>query len=108
MNNNKVYTPEHIQVVERLDEEWSFLQPNRVVPPCERVLDTNFFTCREHQYGLTKGKLVLEFRLLTGGKLGYYLADMKTKLYYYCGESWDDVRAKLLEIGIGRVHPTNL
>jgi hypothetical protein len=105
--NSKAYTPEHLQIVERDEEQWYFLQPSRIVSPCERILDSDFFTCRERKYGLTKAKMALEFRLLTGGKLGYYLADMKRKRYYYCGEQWEGVRSQLLELGIGKVHPLN-
>ena len=100
-----VYIPSYLRIVRRTERQWRFTVPKRIVLS-RQVEDTDFLVARERQYGLTKGKLVLEFRLLTGGKLGYYLADMKRKLYYYCGESWDDVRAKLSEIGIGRVHPS--
>lgn len=106
--NRKAYTPAHIQIVERENRLWYFLQPSRIVSSGSHSPDSDFFTCRERRYGLTKAKIALEFRLLTGGVPGLYIADMQEKLYYYCGESWDDVRAKLLEIGIGRVHPTNL
>ena len=106
--NRKAYTPAHIQIVERENKQWYFLQPSRIVSLGSHSPDSDFFTCREQQYGLTKAKIALEFRLLTGGAPGLYIADMKEKLYYYCGDSWDGVRAKLLELGIGRVHPTNL
>ena len=93
--------PAYIQVVCREETEWHFCLPKRIIyAPVPH--DTDFFTCREKQYGLTKAKIVLELRLLTGGKLGWYLVDMKHKQYYYCGEDWEDVRIQLQAMEIGR------
>lgn len=57
------------------------------------------------QYGLTVEKLLCELFRLNGGKAGYYLANFKTKTYYYCGVGFEDVQAKLRSLGIGRVDP---
>lgn len=35
-----------------------------------------------------------------GGKLGYYLADLRNKKCDYCGWTEEDVRGKLYELGI--------
>ncbi len=34
--------------------------------------------------------------------LGYYLVNLAERKYYYCGETWEDVKAKFLDLGIGR------
>ncbi|MDF5715840.1 MAG: hypothetical protein PUP93_18640 [Rhizonema sp. NSF051] len=39
---------------------------------------------------------------ISGGRQGYYIADILDKKYYYCGTQWLDVKALLLELGIGR------
>ena len=104
MSGNAIYAPDYIQVVRRDEKVWHFLQPSQIIYS-PSPLDSDFFTVREKQYGLTKAKMALEFRLIAGGTPGLYLADMKHKKYFYCGESWNDVHAKLLELGIGRSHP---
>ena len=103
--DRSICAPAHIQVVRRTAELWYFLQPSQVIYS-PTVLDSDFFTCREQQYGLSKAKITLEFRLINGGIPGLYLADMKHKRYFYCGDSWERVRAHLRELGIGRTHPS--
>jgi hypothetical protein len=39
---------------------------------------------------------------INGGKEGLYLVDIMDKHYYYCGSTVEDVKAKLIELGIGR------
>lgn len=101
-----VVTPAHIQIVHRIEKGWGFTQPKRVVhAPAGVVHDSDFYTCRERQYGLTKGRIELELTLLNGGKVGWYIADMKDKLYYYCGLEFEDVKAKLVELGLRPPEP---
>lgn len=54
------------------------------------------------KYNITKQKLVIELFRQFGGKLGYYLANLKDKKYYYCGLSETDIQNTLNSIGIGR------
>ncbi len=53
-------------------------------------------------YNITKQKLVIELFRQFGGKLGYYLANLKDKKYYYCGLTDEDIQNTLYSIGIGR------
>ena len=53
-------------------------------------------------YGITKQKLIIELFREFEGKLGYYLADLKHKKYYYCGLTDKDIQETLYSIGIGR------
>lgn len=107
MSNTPVYTPAYVQIVHKKNGSWYFLKPGRIVYTDE-ILDTDFFTKREKQYDLTKLKIAVKFHRITGGNPGFYLADMKHKKYFYCGKVFDDVRSKLLELGIGRIHPMGL
>nr|WP_306296913.1 hypothetical protein [Nostoc sp. TCL26-01] len=44
---------------------------------------------------------------INGGNAGYYLANLRDKKYYYCGDNWEDVKTKLEELGIGKDEPNN-
>lgn len=106
--SDSFYMPAYFLDVRRVEKEWWFPVPKRIFSirdSGDKPVDSDFFTCREEHYGLTKAKLVLEFRLLTGGALGYYLADMKRKRYYFCGPDVGGVREQLLALGIGRRDP---
>lgn len=52
--------------------------------------------------GISKQKLVVELFGQFGGKLGYYLVDLKHKRYYYCGLTEKDIQDTLYSLGIGR------
>ena len=54
------------------------------------------------EYGISKQSLTLELFRRFGGKLGFYLVDLKHKQYYYCGLQEADVKNTLLSLGIGR------
>lgn len=53
-------------------------------------------------------KVAIELFRINGGKQGYYIANILDKKYYYCGTEWQDVKNKLLELGIGRHDPINI
>lgn len=53
-------------------------------------------------YNITKQELVIELFRQFGGKLGYYLADLRHKQYYYCGLTDEDIQVTLHSLGIGR------
>jgi hypothetical protein len=44
---------------------------------------------------------------INGGEEGFYLVDIMDKRYYYCGKSTQDIKSKLLELGIGRPDPNS-
>ncbi|MEH1908063.1 hypothetical protein [Nostoc sp.] len=60
----------------------------------------------EFMFGTTKKKVVVELFRINGGKIGYYLVNLLEKKYYYCGQDWASVKAKLRELGIGRDEPS--
>ena len=53
----------------------------------------------------TKIKILVELFRINGGKPGYYLANVRDKKYYYCGQDWAGVKTKLRELGIGTNEP---
>jgi hypothetical protein len=53
-------------------------------------------------YDTTPLKVVIELFRQYGGKLGYYLADLRHKKYYYCGLEEEDIQETLYSLGIGR------
>lgn len=53
-------------------------------------------------FGITKRVLLLELKYINGGQPGYYVANVKDKKYYYCGEQWSDVKDTFFSLGIGR------
>lgn len=59
----------------------------------------------EERYNITRSRLITDLFRINGGRLGYYLANLRDKRYYYCGESLEDVRLQLLALGIGRADP---
>ncbi|AHJ28613.1 hypothetical protein NSP_22810 [Nodularia spumigena CCY9414] len=56
---------------------------------------------------MTKIKVLVELFRVNGGKAGLYLADIRDKKYYYCGQKWEDVKGLLRELGIGRDEPSS-
>ncbi len=56
-------------------------------------------------YGISKQQVVVELFRINGGKAGYYLANLRRKQYYYCGEDWESIRVTLRSLGIGRDDP---
>lgn len=59
----------------------------------------------EALYGLTEEQIIVELFRHYKGKLGFYLVNLRQQKYYYCGLTWGDAKAKLLDLGIGRADP---
>jgi hypothetical protein len=59
------------------------------------------------RYGVNKKSLVIELFRQYGGKLGYYLVNLRDKKYYYCGLTDEDIQNTLYSIGIGRKEKTS-
>ena len=106
MNNmEKIIHPIRYRVIERKitpeKSYWHFIKGKTFYNPLNlpSVGDIEFM------FGTTKKKVVVELFRLNGGKVGYYLADLRQKKYYYCGQSWDSVKVQLRLLGIGRDDP---
>ncbi|MEC4816301.1 MAG: hypothetical protein SAK29_23995 [Scytonema sp. PMC 1069.18] len=95
--------PFHYLIYEREGATWYakegggvFYNPTKEPMKLDRVAE---------QFGLKDTEVVIELFRLNGGKPGYYLANLRDKKYYYCGATWDGVKQKLLDLGIGRTSP---
>lgn len=95
--------PDYIRIVERKPGGWLFR--GKLFQKCIPVEYVDFDDF-ELMYGISKQQVGIELFRLNGGKAGYYLADLRHKRYYYCGPQWNDVKAVLSQLGIGRDDPT--
>ncbi|RUS94951.1 hypothetical protein DSM106972_092020 [Dulcicalothrix desertica PCC 7102] len=100
INDTTVVLPDYIRIIEHKPSGWLF----KAMKPFStyKNVDINNF---ELLYGINKQQILIELFRTSGGKLGYYIADLRRKKYYYCGAEAEMVKQKLLEIGIGRVDP---
>jgi len=102
-SNTTVVHPVYYRIIERRGNGWAFKEGSPFV---------NWFNeptlAHEDIYAAfdtSMKKVAIELFRINGGKQGYYIANILDKKYYYCGTEWLDVKAKLLELGIGRPDP---
>lgn len=102
---SKIVFPFHYLIYRRSGVDWFVKDNGRVFynPTDEPTQLTN----RAEQFGTTDQNVAIELFRINGGKPGYYLANLRDKKYYYCGQKWEDVKAKLKELGIGRDEPSS-
>jgi hypothetical protein len=101
MSLDKVIHPDYIRIVERKIGGWLFKGKlfSKRLP-----IDIDFYDF-ELLYGVSTQQVVIELFRINGGQAGYYLANLRDRSYYYCRTSWQDVKVKLRELGIGRNDP---
>lgn len=99
---DKIVHPIKYRIVERTitpeKSSWYFWKGKTFYNPLNLPTDCDL----EFLYGTTKKKVVIELFRINGGKPGYYLVNLQTNEYYYCGLQWDNVKCKFRELGIGR------
>lgn len=99
-SNTSVVMPIYYQVALRQGTQWAFIHGetfyNTFNLPRFSIEDTFL------GFGISMTKVAKEFLKINHGKEGYYLANIMDKKYYYCGKRPEDVKIKLLELGIGR------
>ncbi|WP_445634505.1 KTSC domain-containing protein [Nostoc sp. DSM 114161] len=95
-----VYHPDYYRIIERIPGAWHFKKGELFYK--RLPIDFNDF---ELLYGITKQQITIELFRLNGGKIGYYLADLRHKKYYYCGTDPEGVKLHLRSLGIGRDDP---
>lgn len=96
----EVFIPDYYRVFERVVGGWRLK-----VGKCfykKLPVDLNDF---ELLYGITEPQIAVELFRINGGKAGYYLANLRSKKYYYCGTDPATVACKLKSLGIGRDDP---
>lgn len=69
---------------------------------CQLLVDMEDY---ELLYGISKQQVAFELFRINAGKAGYYLADLRHKKYYYCGEDAKDIKMVVRSIGIGSAAP---
>jgi hypothetical protein len=100
--DTNVYNPDYYRVIERIPGGWHFKEGELFHKRLPISIDFNDF---EILYGITKPQVALQLFRLEGGKAGYYLANLRSKQYYYCGTEPENVETKLRSLGIGREDP---
>lgn len=60
----------------------------------------------EQQFDLTVEQVTIELFRITGGRSGFYLANLSDRQYYYCDLSWEGLKTNLQGLGIGRAEPS--
>lgn len=104
-NELRIVRPIYYRVVRREASTWYFRQ-GKVFHRADSDEDLTDFASILKRYGIKKHQIAFELFRINGGKAGFYLANIRDKKYYYCGESLQDVKQKLLDLGIGRADPT--
>lgn len=104
INSDTIIRPVYYLIIERRGKIWAFREGETFV---------NWFNAPDLEmedlfslFDTSMEKIAAELRRINGAKNGYYLADILDKKYYYCGSEWEDVKAKLKELRIGRPDPT--
>lgn len=103
MSNASIIYPDYFRIVEQRTGKWFFKKGTMFYK--RWPIATSDFEDTQLLYGISKQQIVNELSRVNGGKLGYYLADLRHKQYYYCGLEWEDVRVTLRRLGIGRDDP---
>lgn len=101
-----VYYPVYYRIIERRSDGWAFTRGKPFLNLFDAPWlshDALFMVC-----GTSMEKVIIELFCINGGKLGYYIANILDKKYYYCGMEWSDVKIKLRELGIGRNDPMSV
>ena len=103
LDSETIIRPVYYRIVERRGNGWAFKEGEPFI---------NWFNApwlsQEDLYAAfdtSMKKVAIELFKINGGLQGYYIANILDKKYYYCGREWSDVKAKLLELGIGRPDP---
>ena len=102
MEDRLVY-PIYYRIVRREGDSWYSTRGSIFYAPSHKR--SQDWSNPEKVYGTTLGKIAINLFRINGGREGYYLANIRDRLYYYCGQNKQDVQAKLHELGIGRPDP---
>ncbi|MBD2019256.1 hypothetical protein H6F43_03545 [Leptolyngbya sp. FACHB-36] len=100
---DSVIHPDYIRIFRRVAGGWRLRKGKLFYK--RLPIATPDFDDFELMYGISKQQVVIELFRINAGKEGYYLANLRHKRYYYCGLTSEDIRAKLMSLGIGRADP---
>jgi hypothetical protein len=96
----EIFAPDYYRVFERVVGGWRL----KVGKFFYKKLSVDFDDF-ELLYGISKQQVAVELFRINGGKAGYYLANLRSKKYYYCGYKPEAVGDTLKRLGIGRDDP---
>lgn len=97
----EIIYPAHYRIIERRSGRWFMKHP-------KLFLATQIDNMKniEEVYGVSTQQILINLFRLNGGRSGFYLINLKHGKYYYCGQTWEDIKTQLLHLGIGRADPT--
>ncbi len=98
---SSIISPAHFGIFQREATTWNTWDASVFFNP-GKPIDVNDI---EALFGITEEQVVTELFRHYEGKLGFYLVNLRDREYYYCGLQWSGIKAKLLELGIGRADP---
>ncbi|WP_041566125.1 hypothetical protein [Nostoc punctiforme] len=101
MNDCTIVYPSYFRIFECRVGRW-FIKDTEIFIGTENPIKDNDIAAL---YGVTEQEVVINLFRVNGGKSGFYLANLKDKGYYYCGQNREDLKAKLRTLGIGREDP---
>ncbi|WP_256874475.1 hypothetical protein [Nostoc sp. C057] len=101
MNDCTIVYPSYFRIFECRVGRW-FIKDTEIFIGAENPVKDNDIAAL---YGVTEQQVVINLFRINGGKSGFYLANLREKKYYYCGQSREDVKAHLRSLGIGREDP---
>ncbi len=99
--SNAIAIPAYYRVVKRFDRDKWYFFPGE---PFYSALKIPFFYKQQDvfkAYNTTMREISIELFRINGGQQGYYLVNLEDRRYYYCGTQWENIREKLLDLGIG-------
>ncbi len=108
MSETKLVYPACYRIVKRevtsIGGCWCFSRSKVFYNPLNLPIEGGDFRNADVEalFGTTKAEVMIELFRINGGKLGYYLANLLDKQYYYCGATRVHVRHTLQRLGIGR------
>ena len=102
---SNIILPLYYLVIEISKTTWYFKTSDRIFYNPRNVPITLSLDERLQRFDLTIPKVAIELFRINAGRGGYYLANLQSKQYYYCGLEWQDVKTTLHQLGIGRPDP---
>lgn len=104
MSNDSFIRPVYYIPIERKSDRWRFLHGeifwNPLNLPIPQTIEVLLWCFRT-----SMGEVIEHLRKINNAAEGYYLANILDKKYYYCGTEWDDIKTKLMDLGIGTQEP---
>jgi hypothetical protein len=102
LENSMIVYPVNYKIAERKKNGWLFHGTAIFYREASGEVDLNDI---QSLWGISYRQLAIALLVINGGREGYYLADLRDKKYWYCGDRIENVQAKLHELGSGRPDP---